>query len=176
MNILRDLLFMVGITISGVAACNYTDGECYPRGAGYGSEGVGGTTTVSGGAGGFGDVPPEPSQDIANPPPECNIVSLSPCHEKCNAEDEARAIECAKIQDEVLRRACQDSSHKTYKSCREQCEQGATQSCDSKYQDCQNTAPFSCTHSIGGQSQCQRCWERCNAGDAPSATCRKCRF
>lgn len=180
---IRGLLLLYATITVGFTSCNYTDGECWYYGEGSENAGVGvgpggGVFIPTGpaGAGGFGDTPPQPPQDTANQPPDCNIVSLSPCHEKCDEEDEARAVECAKIKDEIQRKACQDSSHETYKSCRETCEQGATQSCDSRYQDCQNNAPFSCTNSIGGKSQCQRCWERCNAGDAPSATCRKCRF
>lgn len=52
----------------------------------------------------------------------------------------------------------------------------ATSDCDEKYQDCINNGPTSCLKEEGGKTQCQRCWERCNAGDSPSAKCRKCKF
>jgi hypothetical protein len=48
--------------------------------------------------------------------------------------------------------------------------------CDRKYQDCINNAPTSCLKRSGGKTQCQRCWERCEAGDPPSGACRNCRF
>jgi hypothetical protein len=176
MNILRDLLFMIGITISGVAACNYTDGECYPRGAGYGSEGVGGTTTVSGGAGGFGDVPLKPQTTSGPPPPECNIATQSPCNEKCEADYESAAAGCANIAFQSQRITCQNDAYEAYKSCREACQREENQNCDQKYQICVDYGPISCLKNSGGKSLCQRCWERCNAGDSPSWECRKCKF
>lgn len=48
--------------------------------------------------------------------------------------------------------------------------------CDDKYQDCIDSGPKSCLKQRGGKTLCQRCWERCNAGDSPSAECRQCRF
>jgi hypothetical protein len=48
--------------------------------------------------------------------------------------------------------------------------------CDDKYQDCISNGPASCLKEEGGKTLCQRCWERCNAGDSPSARCRKCKF
>lgn len=64
------------LTIAGLAAaaaCNYTDGQCYPRGEvpGGGAGGQGGVI-VPGGPGGFGDVPPDP-QDADDPPPDCDM-------------------------------------------------------------------------------------------------------
>lgn len=58
----------VSVLICGfVAACNYDTGECYLRDeGGQGSGGV----IVPTGAGGFGDVPPEP-QDAADPEAGC---------------------------------------------------------------------------------------------------------
>jgi hypothetical protein len=52
---------------SFVAACNYDTGECYLRDEG--GQGAGGGIIAPPGAGGFGDVPPEPQADTdsANP-------------------------------------------------------------------------------------------------------------
>lgn len=51
----------------GLAACNYDAGECWVRGEGL--EGAGGGIIAPPGAGGFGDVPPQPQSatDAANP-------------------------------------------------------------------------------------------------------------
>lgn len=51
-----------------VAACNYDTGECYPRN--QAGAGVGGGIITPAGAGGFGDVPPEP-QDATDPADPC---------------------------------------------------------------------------------------------------------
>jgi RHS repeat-associated protein len=48
--------------------------------------------------------------------------------------------------------------------------------CDDKYRACINHGPTECQRVEAGKTQCQRCWERCNAGDAPSRKCRKCGF
>jgi hypothetical protein len=36
--------------------------------------------------------------------------------------------------------------------------------------------PKSCLAEEAGKSVCNRCLERCNAGDSPSSKCRKCLF
>lgn len=51
-----------------VAACNWDTGECYPRD--QAGAGVGGNIITPAGAGGFGDVPPEP-QDATDPADPC---------------------------------------------------------------------------------------------------------
>lgn len=86
------------------------------------------------------------------------------------------ALRRGQIGDEAQRVACQDSAYVKYKSCREGCEQRGSDSCDEKYQDCQNSGPLFCLRKEGGKSLCQRCWERCKAGDSPSARCRACKF
>jgi hypothetical protein len=122
-------------------------------------------------------------QDATDPPPPvCNIVSLSPCHDKCDADYEARAIECGKIQDEAQRRSCQDSSHEKYKSCTEECDKEASPSkskCRKKWEDCINYGPWECARpgsGDAGKSKCSTCWDQCNSGDPPSPDCRKCLF
>ena len=62
-----------------VAACNYTVGECYPRGQGDGSAGVGGGDVIlipSGAGGGLGAEPPEPGG--ATGAIACNAPEESP--------------------------------------------------------------------------------------------------
>jgi hypothetical protein len=79
MNAIRNLLLITAITLGGIAACNYTVGECYYRGEGGGS----GTDSVAAGGGvilptgptgggGYGDEPPEQPQDALDPKPKCN--------------------------------------------------------------------------------------------------------
>jgi hypothetical protein len=77
MNNIKYLFLIVGISITSMAACNYTVGECWPVGQGGGSsEGVtagGGVIIPTGpsGAGGFGDEPPKQPQD-SDSSPKCN--------------------------------------------------------------------------------------------------------
>jgi hypothetical protein len=52
----------------------------------------------------------------------------------------------------------------------------AAANCNAKYQDCINYGPTSCLKQEGGKTQCNRCLERCNAGEPPSATCVTCKF
>lgn len=188
MNTMRCLLVGTAIALEGIAACNYTVGECYylDEGNGGGSQAVtagGGVIVPTGpsGAGGFGDTPPKQPQDATTPdPPVCNIVSLSPCHEQCDAEDEARAIGCAKIQHEAQRRACNDSSHEKYKACIEVCENAPRTVCQEKWERCTNFAPFlTCASKgsgSGGKSRCDLCWQDCDAGKPVSSICKKCLF
>lgn len=69
------LVGLVGaLAALALGACNYTEGQCVPRGQG-GSPGAGGGPIVPGpGQGGFGDVPPEPQNagDVAADP--CNVT------------------------------------------------------------------------------------------------------
>jgi hypothetical protein len=139
-NEMRGFLLLIAAIAVGFAACNYTDGECWYYGEGSENAGAsvgpgGGVIIPTGpaGVGGYGDEPPKGPLDAPNPdPPVCNIVSLSPCHEQCDAEDEARAIECAKIIDEPQRRACIDSSYEKLKSCVQECETRISIVCTTK--------------------------------------------
>lgn len=185
---LRGFFLSIAMFTVSFAACNYTDGECWyygegteNAGAGVGVGPGGGVFIPTGpaGSGDYGDPPPKEPQDATNPePPVCNIVTLSPCHEDCDKEDEARAIECAKIQDEAQRNACVEGSYQKYKSCIEGCEKNSNSSCDDKFQACQNHGPWSCRKTIPGTSEtkCRTCWLRCLSGDPPSGACRKCLF
>ena len=128
-------------------------------GFGLGGGGAGG---ACGGAGGDGAV--------------CEIVALSPCEQKCEAEYDDAALTCAGIQDDAKRKACQDGAYAVYKDCRAACVSASTPECDEKYQECIEKAPTSCLKEEAAKKVCQRCWERCNAGDSPSSRCKKCLF
>ena len=126
------------------------------------------------GVGSYGEGPPPP--DSSRPPPECNIVSDGPCYDKCEAEDEARAIECAKIQDEAQRKACVESSYEKYKSCREACEQNSNSTCLAKWEWCTDYAPWSCAKPIKKLTKCRECYRQCESGNPTSPDCRECGF
>ena len=75
---------MAAFTAAAISACNYTVGECYPRGegAGHGSEGVGsgGGIIIPTGVGGFGEAPPKQPQDGTSPSIPCNSDETeNPC-------------------------------------------------------------------------------------------------
>jgi hypothetical protein len=106
----------------------------------------------------------------------CNIATQSPCEEKCQADYEDAALECGKIEDAAQRKTCQDNAYATYKECRTSCASISTPACDDKYQACMDNGPSSCRAVSGGKTVCNRCWERCNAGDSPSSACKKCMF
>jgi hypothetical protein len=180
------LMLIAAITLGGFAACNETVGECWYYGEGTENAGVGpggGVLIPTGpaGVGGYGEGPPkEPLDATRPPPPECNIVSLSPCHDKCDTEDQARAIECAKIQDEAQRRACIDGSIDKFKSCNKECENTPKDTCQEKWERCTHYAPYLTCASpgsgSGGKTRCRLCWEECEAGKPVSPICKKCLF
>jgi hypothetical protein len=71
---MRSLLWIAAIAVPTFTACNYTVGECWPRGQGDGSAGVGGGgVIVPGGAGGLGDAPSE----SGTAGPACNSTPQS---------------------------------------------------------------------------------------------------
>ncbi len=76
---MRRLLWIAALAAPSFAACNYTVGECYPRGQGDGSAGVGGGDVVlipSGAGGGLGAEPPGPGG--ATGANACNASEESP--------------------------------------------------------------------------------------------------
>lgn len=80
MNSVR-LLFCIAATASlNVMACNYTEGECYPRDQVIETGGVGGGPIIPTGVGGFGNVPRQP-QDATGDAPRHSL--------ECNAAEEA---------------------------------------------------------------------------------------
>jgi hypothetical protein len=76
-NTIRSLLWIGVITLGGFTACNYTVGECYPRGEADGAADVGVGVGPSG-AGGYGDMPPGGGGTGAN---ACNAAPDSPSGE-----------------------------------------------------------------------------------------------
>lgn len=178
MSLLRACFAAGALALSAMAACNYTEGECYPRGQVPGDigSGAGGDVILPSGAGGLGDAPPEPQNADDPPTPDCNIATQSPCYEKCLADYEEAAANCTKITSVQERQQCNDNAYSAYKNCRESCQEKANQECDDKYQNCIDNGASSCQEREGGKTLCQRCWERCNAGDAPSAKCQECKF
>lgn len=74
----------IGIAATGMvflfAACNYTDGECFPVEQLYETSGAGGGVIIPTGVGGYGDVPREPQDAPQDPaPPECNQMAEARC-------------------------------------------------------------------------------------------------
>jgi hypothetical protein len=61
------------MALGSIAACNYSEGDCYPRGQGDGNPSAGGGNIIPGGVGGFGDSPPKQPQNATDPKIECNI-------------------------------------------------------------------------------------------------------
>ncbi len=60
----------LAVLFLGLTACNYDAGECYLRAEG--GQGAGGAIITPAGAGGFGDVPPEP-QGATDPADPCSV-------------------------------------------------------------------------------------------------------
>ncbi len=167
--------FLIGRLVLG---CNtVSPDECWINTSG----GFGGSGTIPIGAGvgaTSGDFPADPPRrplDYGEAPNPC-IEPQSPCNEKCLASYEASAIACSKIANDAQRKTCQDDAYALYRSCHDNCQQASDSSCDEKYQNCSNYAPKSCLAVEAGKSVCNRCLERCNAGDSPSSRCRKCLF
>lgn len=83
MDSMKPLLRIAADAFGGFTwfACNYTVGDCYPRGQGSDSAGagagVGGGSVLAGGVGGFGDMPPRQPRDATNSSPGCNRVTQS---------------------------------------------------------------------------------------------------
>lgn len=76
MRAMETLGVAVGM-VSMFAACNYTEGECFPRDQLYETVGAGGGVIVPGGVGGYGDVPKEPQDSSGDAPRqtlECNAT------------------------------------------------------------------------------------------------------
>ena len=179
MNRTRGYLGIAAVLGSCFMACNYTDGECFPREELYETAGVGGGPIVPTGVGvgGYGSVPFEPQNVDPDQEPVCNIISGGPCDDKCQAQYDADSIACSDIKDDAQRRACQDTAHQKYKDCQDTCEQEASSRatiCKKKFVNCQQYAPFRCT--VGGPSMCAQCHDRCRSGDPPSPECRECLF
>jgi hypothetical protein len=118
--LMRRIMQIGAILALTLAACNYTEGQCWIDGEGDGNVGAGGRP-VTPGWGGYGDIPPKP-QDVADPPPpDCNVVKDTACNEKCLADYTAAAEKCTEINDAAQKRTCDENAYARYKSCRENC-------------------------------------------------------
>lgn len=177
MNGARAIVGVASMATMGFMACNYTDGECFPREELYEPGGVGGGVIVSSGAGGYGSVPLEPQGVPPEPDePVCNIISGGPCDDECQAQYDTDSSACARIEDAAKRRTCQDEAHVNYRDCQEKCEmEGANRVCIRKYVMCQRYAPYWC-RSGAGYTVCAQCHDRCRSGDPPSTECVQCGF
>lgn len=171
------LLGATAAVLLGLVACNYTDGECFPRDQLYETAGVGGSGPIlPTGSGGFGDVPKGPQ----NAPPEpdapiCNRISGGPCDDECQAKYDQASIACGKIEDAAQRRSCQDAAHTEYKACQDKCEQQPSNDCMSKWHYCADKAPSSCTRKWNKAQFCTYCLDECKRGSW-SRECGACGF
>lgn len=177
------LLWLFMMLVAVILGCSeIVPGTCYQNPAG-GAGGAGYIPIADVGvaaSGAYGTEPPkQPLEgDFDGPylPPDCYIVPATPCDEKCLSDYKDAAAECGKIENDAQRRTCQGSAHGSYQNCRVNCSQNSNGTCDEKYQYCLNYAPTSCLKREGGKTLCQRCLERCNAGDSPADRCRYCGF
>lgn len=133
--------------VLGLPACNFDAGECYVPG--QEGEGAGGGVIISSGAGGFGDVPPEPQ----NAPDD-----FDPCS--------TRTAEC-KVNWKAGSDVCK--SHGTTGACTT-LYQGEHATLDEAKDRCEKA------YGVGNDSGAQSCgpcqWERGAKGD-PVEECKK---
>lgn len=111
MNTIRNLLLSAAIALTGITACNYTVGECWPVGQGGGSssEAVtagGGVIIPTGpaGSGDYGNAPPKQPQDAPDSPKlKCNSDDeeedndAESTESQCNASDAANSADSLAI-------------------------------------------------------------------------------
>lgn len=118
MNSIKTFSFGALIIAIGSTACNYTVGECYPRGegGGYGDAVAAGggviIPTGPGGTGGFGNAPPK------QPPLQCNS-------DEADEDDEADEVDSADDAESQCRADAGDG--KTYVYCGDLCPQSDAQ-------------------------------------------------
>lgn len=157
--------------VPSFAACNRTVGECWPVGQGDENGGVGsGGVIVPGGTGDYGDTPPPGATRI--PEADCNIVTTSPCTEKCGTDYEAEATKCGKIGDDAQRKTCQDGAYAGYKTCKDGCQQ--INSCRKDCEDQAEACEAECRKlPVDDKAGRQRGWVACN--NAFAACIKKCK-
>lgn len=81
----RFALFVGAVCCSLVAACNKTDGNCWPPGQGGAGPGSGaGGGIITPGQGGFGDVPPKPQGAPGDGADPCNVAEAKAFY--CNGD------------------------------------------------------------------------------------------
>jgi hypothetical protein len=157
--------------LPGFAACNSTVGECWLRGQGDESGGVGSGVLVPGGTGDYGDTPPDP-RSATIPEADCNSATQSPCTEKCLSDYESEATKCGKIEDDAQRKTCQDGAYALYKSCKENCQQTSScrKDCEDKAEACEAECRKLPEDDKAGR---QKCWIACN--NAYAECIKKCK-
>ena len=92
-----------------------------------------------------GEIPVPAIEPASAPTAEMTPMSqfvMSPCEKKCDAEYEADAIVCGRMENQAQRKTCQDSARARYKSCREKC---------APKDDCLERC----------RELCEKAWERC---------------
>ena len=158
------------------AACNRTVGECWLRGEGDESGGVGsGPVIVSGGTGDSGDTPPDP-RSATLPEADCNSATQSLCTEKCLSGYETAATACGQISDDAQRKTCQDGAYAGYKTCKQNC-QKASKTCTDMYVACMDKGMPCTRHIDPGYSLCTYCRDDCDANRPYKYNeCYKCGF
>lgn len=162
----------VVLLVMWLAACNYTDGECWPRSEDGMGSGVGGGAIVPG-QGGYGDLPPEPQDASEPPPPDCLASAQAECYEKCLAKYESAAAECNKIEDDSQRAICRSAADVAHATCRAGCQRNENdclevckEGCDRDWERCRDDCPrgdgnclAECTEEL---ARCyKKCKERC---------------
>jgi len=112
MNMMRSLLLSTAIALTGIAACNYTVGECWPvgQGGGSGTESVaagGGVILPTGptGGGGFGEDPP---QGGTPPPLKCNSDETDETESDSSPESSKTESPCTQADAEAAFWICND--------------------------------------------------------------------
>lgn len=152
---MKSRFWMAVPLVFGASACNYTDGQCWPRSQDGPGSGAGGGVVVPGG-GGYGDVPPAP-QDATEPPPaDCLQVPQGPCYEKCLSVYQDNSDKCAGIEDAAQRDICQMAAYTAYKTCRDGCQR--------QENDCKERC----------KKQCDKIHDRCHADckkNDPTSAC-----
>lgn len=113
MNTMRRPLLVAAIILMGITACNYTVGECWPRGegGGTGSESVaaGGGIIIPTGVGGFGDAPPKQPQDATDPELKCNSDDTDDTDTEGSTESPTTESPCTAAESEAAFWTCGDA-------------------------------------------------------------------
>lgn len=110
-----------------MVACNYDTGECFLRDEG--GAGVGGSVIISSGAGGFGDVPPEP-QGVPAPVDPCLQTA------ECTVNWRAGSEVCKGKGTAATCTTLYQGHHATLSEAKEQCEKINGVKTDSGAQSC----------------------------------------
>lgn len=173
-------LWPFAVVVITLGCTEIVPGTCYQNPAG-GAGGAGSMPIGDVGASASGDYADPPRQPQDNPygpypPPECEIVSDTPCNEKCLSDYKDAAEACGKIEGASQRRTCQDEAHARYESCRASC-QTANKTCTDMYVACQDKG-MPCRRQIDKKKTlCEFCRDDCqNERPYKYSECYKCGF